>query len=645
MKLIIEDDEGKRTVVPFVRDELTIGRHEDNTVRLTEKNVSRKHGRLVREDGAFFIEDLKSFTGIRVNGEKIAGKHPVREGDLIQISEYDLSLQAGPEEKKAVEEGLGEDDEPTHVPQAQAAPEQHELEPQHEPESQPELQHEPQHEPEPQPEPEPQHEAAAAEREAEAAAEADARKKADTAIIRLSDLKAPEVHEEPVRQLPKEKRPRLVGVGGAWRGRELELDRTPIRLGRSDENDVEIDHPSISRKHCRLHLEGVTWKVMDAESRNGVRVNGEPYATIGLRHGDTIEIGHLNFMFVAPGHTVSLPPENVRVAALAAAQGGGAGNSKTLVAALAGALVVALIAVAFFATRHPKGSSSSSEESAEVGPDAKAERKFALRTAEEAVAGHRYGEAIRNLDAARRAGATAAELRNYAAIQAEARSEDLFHEMESALGSQDVDRARKLLGVLTASPQTWYGNKAAEKAEAVIAGYVNLHLAAAGLMKGKDNAGCLAEAQLALGANPRSADAQSLVEGCKAVPQAQASERPAAVHASSRAVEKPSAAAVVATARQGDPDSDAKRLVNDGNQKLVAQDFPAAIALYEQALSLKPGDLVLAGIYRSMGIAFTRQGNIEEGAHYYKLYLPLCTNPGERAQLQKVLDDYEARRR
>jgi tetratricopeptide (TPR) repeat protein len=102
---------------------------------------------------------------------------------------------------------------------------------------------------------------------------------------------------------------------------------------------------------------------------------------------------------------------------------------------------------------------------------------------------------------------------------------------------------------------------------------------------------------------------------------------------------------VIATARQADPDSGAKRLVNDGNQMLVAQDFPAAIALYQQALSLKPGDLVLAGIYRSMGIAYTRQGNIEEGAHYYKLYLPLCTNPGERAQLQKVLDDYEARRR
>jgi hypothetical protein len=60
---------------------------------------------------------------------------------------------------------------------------------------------------------------------------------------------------------------------------------------------------------------------------------------------------------------------------------------------------------------------------------------------------------------------------------------------------------------------------------------------------------------------------------------------------------------------------------------------------------MKPGDAVLGSLYRSMGIAFTRQGNIEEGAHYYKLYLPLCTNPGEKAQLKKVLEDYEARRR
>ena len=54
-KLIIEDDEGKTTVVPLIRDEITIGRKEGNTIRLTERNVSRKHAKLIKNNGAIFI--------------------------------------------------------------------------------------------------------------------------------------------------------------------------------------------------------------------------------------------------------------------------------------------------------------------------------------------------------------------------------------------------------------------------------------------------------------------------------------------------------------------------------------------------------------------------------------------------------------
>src|SRR3954447_126539 len=98
MKLIIEDDEGRKTVVPVVHDEVTIGRNDRNIVRLEEKDVSRQHGRLLREAGHYYIEDLNSFTGIRVNGEKINGRRLLHDGDLIQISEYDLILEEGPEE-------------------------------------------------------------------------------------------------------------------------------------------------------------------------------------------------------------------------------------------------------------------------------------------------------------------------------------------------------------------------------------------------------------------------------------------------------------------------------------------------------------------------------------------------------------------
>ena len=47
-KLVIEDDEGNKTVVPVIRDEITIGRKDGNTIRLTERNVSRDHARTGR---------------------------------------------------------------------------------------------------------------------------------------------------------------------------------------------------------------------------------------------------------------------------------------------------------------------------------------------------------------------------------------------------------------------------------------------------------------------------------------------------------------------------------------------------------------------------------------------------------------------
>jgi pSer/pThr/pTyr-binding forkhead associated (FHA) protein len=71
-KLTIEDDEGKTVVVPLIRDEITVGRQEGNSIRLTERNISRRHARFYRQSGTLFVEDLGSYNGIKVNGSKIA---------------------------------------------------------------------------------------------------------------------------------------------------------------------------------------------------------------------------------------------------------------------------------------------------------------------------------------------------------------------------------------------------------------------------------------------------------------------------------------------------------------------------------------------------------------------------------------------
>jgi pSer/pThr/pTyr-binding forkhead associated (FHA) protein len=93
-KLVISDDEGHATVVPLLRDEITIGRQEGNAIRLTERNVSRSHARLVRRNGSYVVEDLGSYNGITVNGERIDAKAELAAGDQLGIGDYDLAFQS-----------------------------------------------------------------------------------------------------------------------------------------------------------------------------------------------------------------------------------------------------------------------------------------------------------------------------------------------------------------------------------------------------------------------------------------------------------------------------------------------------------------------------------------------------------------------
>ena len=87
-KLVISDDEGKQTVVPLVRDEITIGRKEGNTIRLTERNVSRRHARLAKANGKFVVEDLHSYNGVKVNGQKVnIPSYQLKAEDQVSVKE------------------------------------------------------------------------------------------------------------------------------------------------------------------------------------------------------------------------------------------------------------------------------------------------------------------------------------------------------------------------------------------------------------------------------------------------------------------------------------------------------------------------------------------------------------------------------
>lgn len=67
------------------RPVVTIGRQADNTIVVTDAQVSRQHARLDVTEEGISITDLNSANGTRVNGTPIGGVTPLHEGDVIQV--------------------------------------------------------------------------------------------------------------------------------------------------------------------------------------------------------------------------------------------------------------------------------------------------------------------------------------------------------------------------------------------------------------------------------------------------------------------------------------------------------------------------------------------------------------------------------
>ncbi|GAB6168496.1 FHA domain-containing protein [Clostridium carnis] len=69
----------------LLRGPLTIGRGEDNAVRLTDQYTSSNHAKLLIKNNEIIIQDLNSTNGVYVNDEKIEEQAKLRPNDKIRI--------------------------------------------------------------------------------------------------------------------------------------------------------------------------------------------------------------------------------------------------------------------------------------------------------------------------------------------------------------------------------------------------------------------------------------------------------------------------------------------------------------------------------------------------------------------------------
>jgi pSer/pThr/pTyr-binding forkhead associated (FHA) protein/tetratricopeptide (TPR) repeat protein len=309
-KLIIEDDEGRRSVVPIdldsVREGISIGRQEGNTIRLNERNVSRRHARFVREAVGIYAEDLDSYNGVWINGDRIKGRQELHDGDTVRVGDFQLELR-GEGLQRRVEETtqrtiVNEGSEVTRPDiRLESAMNGGPLSP-----NTPGL---PPLSGMPMPgsngisngAPHAEAHGQGARFESPGSRsptlDTDLSRPEPTALIRMDrdDGRARDT------QILAGQKAKIICVSTQFAGQEFDIDKTEVVIGRTDENDIAIDHRSVSRHHAKVVVNQRSYRIMDLKSANGTLVNGEEYAQTELKRGDLIELGHVKFRFLPPG--------------------------------------------------------------------------------------------------------------------------------------------------------------------------------------------------------------------------------------------------------------------------------------------------------------------------------------------------------
>jgi pSer/pThr/pTyr-binding forkhead associated (FHA) protein len=90
--------------------------------------------------------------------------------------------------------------------------------------------------------------------------------------------------------------PRIIVMGGPQNGKQVELvEGKTIVIGRGTHCDIQIDHPTISRKHAEISFSWNGAFVKDLQSANGVYCNDSRIdGTYKLRDRDEVRLGQQN---------------------------------------------------------------------------------------------------------------------------------------------------------------------------------------------------------------------------------------------------------------------------------------------------------------------------------------------------------------
>jgi pSer/pThr/pTyr-binding forkhead associated (FHA) protein len=65
-------------------------------------------------------------------------------------------------------------------------------------------------------------------------------------------------------------------ISGPKKGKSFSLDREVLYLGRSPDNQIQIEDKSVSRKHLKIIRKDGKWFFVDLSSTNGTFIQNKP---------------------------------------------------------------------------------------------------------------------------------------------------------------------------------------------------------------------------------------------------------------------------------------------------------------------------------------------------------------------------------
>lgn len=91
----------------------------------------------------------------------------------------------------------------------------------------------------------------------------------------------------------------LIGMSGEIKGQSFEIKGNELTIGRSDDNGVVVNNPTVSGHHCSIVREGNRYTLHDRDSTNGTRLNSKEVSEAPLKPKDLVQVGSVEFMFDA----------------------------------------------------------------------------------------------------------------------------------------------------------------------------------------------------------------------------------------------------------------------------------------------------------------------------------------------------------